>query len=1213
MKKKNRESVSKSFPKSSMRKKEELFRASVLLKQQPARLRPVSWLENPLPWRDNIWDGIRLRRASIWQPSIPDLAWLYAAYALMGLEPPTHHRLLSSHRAQTPQRSGRGWGRPAMFSAGVEQKYLSSVQRGETQERGMRLPAPPTRHRKAIVAPGKEETIFVRKQEGKREEAVQQLRPMSLLAKAKRSEIQPKLTSSRGEEKRSAPSLSQLRSLYNKESSQKKDQKSLSLESESFIAREENLAAEYTGERKSEKKGGILSSGLSQGVPSISWSEKGERSRGGMRYAPLSPEWSYIKGVSPSVEAVEGMQQRKVSSRLSRREQPKKVSLKRTKNETLVVDSSPKGSSPPLVEEKKSSFSLREDRTEGRIKKKKRGEEEVEAPTVSRSRLSPPVSIEGGNRHAMPWRRPVIGEERKRTGSFTTPSVASNLSKSLVDQISSPTSDVPKGGIGTRSPSVLDASKRGLGREASLLSAPRSLESGADTGSSVGQGERNLVQPSLGSELVLPPSTSSSPEDSTPTRVGKYGRREGVSSERAVAKKKALRTLSRGSARIEAGRLMRPQKKTKAEETRFTQLKAKKPKSTSRAGESVAPSVSLRSRLSRSSAVVERGTEKKRDAERVQRKKRVSEDVEQREFDVVQQKSKQKEVVQEREKKKKGKQRTAAERETPIVRTEREERERIEERKQVREDLNPTERPRPPIERTLESIPPIRRLLRTPPVWSKAIRITKGREEVSVDGRTRSFTETGDNKRRIASSILGRSVVSPSWSKLSSVYGQSLVRVSTETGRMVSIPMSSLPSYLSSKTPEEAERITKEVSRFVRERSETTRKKRKVNDQEDSVRIVRRLSRQGIQSSSNRSSWLRKEQLDVVRVSTETGRMVSIPMSSLPSYLSSKTPEEAERITKQITQFRKTSSKKKKSKPRETPKSVVSSVRRFLRQTGVLPEIQKRVVEIVQQDAEQSIEGILAHVQQGLIPPKVGQAIVVQIQRVVRLQQRRTRGTVSKRARNALRPLASVMRRAKMVQAQEVERQIDLVATTEVEEVSRIGRSIQRTWSSGAGRSLVSRGSKPHSQLPSRKIRYVSEKTETVYPVARGAAESLEEKRAKKKGKERSASKKVQSKGKYGPKKSGKGKVWSATDDIFDQIKEEEAPAPKIVKQKQTMQKAKKKGKKRSRDVNKKMSEELLLEILHELTEDTPEARQLLRDISIKVDFLKKLDDLRKL
>jgi hypothetical protein len=43
------------------------------------------------------------------------------------------------------------------------------------------------------------------------------------------------------------------------------------------------------------------------------------------------------------------------------------------------------------------------------------------------------------------------------------------------------------------------------------------------------------------------------------------------------------------------------------------------------------------------------------------------------------------------------------------------------------------------------------------------------------------------------------------------------------------------------------------------------------------------------------------------------------------------------------------------------------------------------------------------------------------------------------------------------------------------------------------------------------------------------------------------------------------------------------------------------------------MSEELLLEILHELTEDTPEARQLLRDISIKVDFLKKLDDLRKL
>ena len=119
-----------------MRKKQELFVPSVLLRQLPTRLRPIGWLFHTLPWRDNLWAGVQLRRASIWQPSIPELAWLYAAYALMGEVPPIQHRYHArtpvSHRR--PTHLSMGWSRPAMqLASAVEKKFLSSS--GEKTEK----------------------------------------------------------------------------------------------------------------------------------------------------------------------------------------------------------------------------------------------------------------------------------------------------------------------------------------------------------------------------------------------------------------------------------------------------------------------------------------------------------------------------------------------------------------------------------------------------------------------------------------------------------------------------------------------------------------------------------------------------------------------------------------------------------------------------------------------------------------------------------------------------------------------------------------------------------------------------------------------------------------------------------------------------------------------------------------------------------------------
>ena len=281
-----------------MRKKQELFRASPLLRRQPSRLRPVSWLHQSLPWRDNLWDGVRLRRASIWQPSIPDLAWLYAAYALMGIEPPQQHRFLSSHRVQSAQRTGRSWIRPAMFSAGVEQKFLSARTATEPQKTGVRLPTP-TSSPKAVVTPA-ERVILLQKQEGKRERAVEQLRPASLLAQAKREQIEPTRRKNQGTV--FSPSLAQLRSLYVRRVEDTAEIKPVS------------LPAERPKKRVITKKSDVVRE-PKESVPAIAWSEPEIPQRKGMRVAPLSPDWSYLGTKSPNIERQEDSFTREKRSR----------------------------------------------------------------------------------------------------------------------------------------------------------------------------------------------------------------------------------------------------------------------------------------------------------------------------------------------------------------------------------------------------------------------------------------------------------------------------------------------------------------------------------------------------------------------------------------------------------------------------------------------------------------------------------------------------------------------------------------------------------------------------------------------------------------------------------------------------------------------------------------------------------------------------------
>ena len=133
------------------------------------------------------------------------------------------------------------------------------------------------------------------------------------------------------------------------------------------------------------------------------------------------------------------------------------------------------------------------------------------------------------------------------------------------------------------------------------------------------------------------------------------------------------------------------------------------------------------------------------------------------------------------------------------------------------------------------------------------------------------------------------------------------------------------------------------------------------------------------------------------------------------------------------------------------------------------------------------------------------------------------------------------------------------------------------------------------------------------FPVVAKRDSDLEEEVIQKQSKkQRQTQKREQAKGKYGPKNSSSTeKVWSAPQDVLDEV--EIKPQSNVQKAKQKEQKAKINRKEKRRDVKKNLSDELLLEILRELTEDTPEARQLLGEIAVKVDFLKKLDDLRKI
>ena len=79
-----------------------------MLQPQVSYLQPLNWISKAaLRPPSSIWPSVSFQRASLWQPSIPDLAWLYAAYALQGLTPPPAHRYniyssrVSSQRARS--------------------------------------------------------------------------------------------------------------------------------------------------------------------------------------------------------------------------------------------------------------------------------------------------------------------------------------------------------------------------------------------------------------------------------------------------------------------------------------------------------------------------------------------------------------------------------------------------------------------------------------------------------------------------------------------------------------------------------------------------------------------------------------------------------------------------------------------------------------------------------------------------------------------------------------------------------------------------------------------------------------------------------------------------------------------------------------------------------------------------------------------------------
>jgi hypothetical protein len=449
-----------------------------------------------------------------------------------------------------------------------------------------------------------------------------------------------------------------------------------------------------------------------------------------------------------------------------------------------------------------------------------------------------------------------------------------------------------------------------------------------------------------------------------------------------------------------------------------------------------------------------------------------------------------------------------------------------------------------------------------------------------------------------------------------------VVRIRSGSGQMMSIPIASLPSYLSAKSPEEVQQVRKQLEKgsavesssrrknFVRE--EAIRRPFRIEAGESIEEAVRRRVRRPrtrAELSSPRRSLSLGQDVEVVRIRSGSGQMMSIPIASLPSYLSSKSPEESQTIQKRVS-YARTQTKRVRVSP-----GLVSSIRRILKKTKLTSDMQVRVVSIIEEDAQEAIAVLSENPIQKLLPLEVKKAIVVQLKQVVRQQKKVQRARTLERKTTRLRSVSSIMRQAKRIQTQAVRTQ-ELVQKEKTSEqnISRITSSPQsrviQTPQMVQKRQLVSRSA--GTEDSSRSIRYVSPQTDAMYPVVKKPSSVEKKALVKKKKIKKERKEREKKKGKYGPTPAQKKQSWSVADEVLEEVLQEK-PVPQVVQKEQSSQKANNNEKKARRKVNKNISEELLLEVLHELTEDTPEARQLLSEISVKVEFLKKIDDLRKI
>ena len=1013
-----------------MKKQASLLRLSVVLRQQPVRLRPLNWLQ-ALPWRDSIWDGTRLRQASIWQPSIPDLAWLYAAYALMGLEPPQHHRVLASRRVSHASANNRGWVRPALFSSGVEQKFLSAPSSAqENAPVGMRLPTPPRNIRKTQIAAIAQDVTYVRAQEEKREVVAQQLRPVSLLAQAK---IAPNVARTQeGIQVEKRPSLSQLRSIYAPKRYLRKD--SDSFEPDVFLSTRSSEESSFVAEKPSK----------------------------------------IIRQTST--------QQSKVSPKIG---------------------------------------------LEGEVSVSKRAR--------SIASLRAPVSMEGDAHQTMPWRRPIITNTREGDGADSDVGEENSTKKTSND----------------------------MGR---FLAT-----------------ERRLVQPTMGNEIVFTPAREGSTE-------------EEYAQLKRIQKQKSIQQVARGTARIEAGRLLRPQKKSIQEERTEVVFRKKREQ----------PVVSEKNIVEKTSTA---------DITPKQEPKK------QKSFEneiVEQLPARQAKKAVERELPKWSK--PASIEKTGTLRLSLEsgqvvsvpvgslakflENKSPEESKSIRKQVTRIieERKKRPLLSRGES-PEIVRIRQdsgqvvSVPIASLTT-FLQGKSSEEAERITKQVTRIVEERKKIQVQRVSEGIDAVSKRPLLS-RGESpeIVRIRQDSGQVVSVPIATLSTFLQGKSSEEAERITTQVTRIVEERKKAHKK----------------LVSKGIDVVSKRPLLSRGESPEIVRIRQDSGQVVSVPVASLPTFLQGKSPEEAERITKQISYKSKIVEKKASKSPTST--HVVASVRRFLEKSEVPVIFRKEILALIEKDISVSIDTVEEAIQQQILPPKTGKALVV-ILKQERVRQRKVSSSqsVPSPKYSSLRPMASVMRRAK----QEIVQQSVSSQTVVSAEAQNIIYE-KKPQQLGFSRSISP--SKEHFVVSgvaaTRSIQYISKPTETVLPVSKGS--SKVENRSKipdpplSSSQTSSRTKKEQPKAKYGPKKKSITKVWTAPDSMMETTEEEIGIPLEREEEKQILQKEKKKRKEPPRKVNPKISDQLLLEILQELTEDKPEARQLLKEISTHVDFLKRLDDLRKL